>query len=59
MAGETKTRSKRCCSIEHVRLVAELGTCDQLSNDPSEWNRCAGVISRRSGRRAEQCMLQA
>jgi hypothetical protein len=38
--------------------VAELDTCDQLYKNPSEWHRCAGVISRRSGRRAKQCMLQ-
>jgi hypothetical protein len=59
MASETKTKSKRCCSIEHDRLVAELDTCDQLYKNPSEWTRCARVIARRSGRRAKQCMLQA
>ena len=58
MGGETKTKDRRCCSIEHDRLVAELDTCDQLHKTPSEWHRCAGVIARRSGRRAKQCMLQ-
>ena len=59
MASETETKERRCCSIEHDRLVAELDTCDQLYKNPSEWHLCAGVISRRSGRRAKQCMLQA
>ena len=59
MASETKTKSRRCCSIEHDRLVAEVDTCDQLYKNPSEWHRCARVIARRSGRRAKQCMHQA
>jgi len=58
MASEAETKERRCCSIEHDRLVAELDTCDQLYKNPSEWHRCAGVISRRSSRRAKQCMLQ-
>jgi hypothetical protein len=58
MASETETKERRCCSIEHDRLVAELDTCDQLYKNPSEWNRCARVIAQRSGRRAKQCMLQ-
>jgi hypothetical protein len=58
MAAKTKTKDRRCCAIEHDRLVAELDTCDQLYKNPSEWHRCGRVIARRSGRRAKQCMLQ-
>ena len=59
MIGRNKTKDKKCCSAEHDRLVAELGTCDDLCKTPSEWHRCAGVVSRRSRRRAMQCMLRA
>jgi len=59
MAGDTKPKSRKCCSTEHDRLVAELDTCDQLYKTPSEWHRCARVIARRSGARAKTCMLQA
>jgi hypothetical protein len=58
MARETGKKDSRCCSIEHERLVAELETCDQLYQKPSEWHRCARVIARRSGQRAKKCMLQ-
>jgi len=59
MAGQTKSKGRRCCSLEHDRLVAEVDTCDQLYKNPSKWHRCARVIARRSGQRAKQCMLQA
>ena len=58
MAGDTQKEIARCCSNEHERLVAELETCDQLYQKPSEWHRCARVIARRSGQRAKKCMLQ-
>jgi len=58
MAGETKKKDSRCCSIEHDRLVAELDTCDELFKNRAEWHRCARIIARRSGQRAKRCMLQ-
>jgi hypothetical protein len=58
MANETKTKARKCCSIEHDRLVAEVDTCDQLFKNPAEWHRCARIIARRSGQRAKRCMLQ-
>ena len=58
MSQEPNTKPKRCCSMEHDRLVAELDTCDQLYNNPLERRRCARVIARRSGQRAKHCILQ-
>jgi hypothetical protein len=58
MAGKTKSKDRRCCSIENDRLAAELDTSDQLFKTASEWHRCARVIAQRSGQRAQQCMLQ-
>ncbi len=58
MSQVSKATKKRCCSMEHERLAAELDTCDQLYKNPSEWHRCARIIARRSGQRAKHCMLQ-
>ena len=58
MRQEPNTKAKRCCSMEHDRLVAELDTCDQLYKSPLERRRCARVIARRSGQRAKHCILQ-
>jgi hypothetical protein len=58
MSRDSKAAKKRCCSMEHERLTADLDICDQLYKHPSEWHRCARLISRRSGQRARNCMLQ-
>jgi hypothetical protein len=58
MSPDSKATKRRCCSMEHKRLTAELDTCDQLYATPSEWHRCARIIARRSGQRAKHCMLQ-
>ena len=58
MSQERNTKAKRCCSMEHDRLVAELDTCDQLYKNPLQRHRCARVIARRSGQRAKHCILQ-
>jgi hypothetical protein len=36
MSQVSKATKKRCCSMEHERLAAELDTCDQLYKNPSE-----------------------
>ncbi len=58
MSQDSKATQRRCCSMEHERLKAEIDTCDQLYQNPSEWHRCARVIARRSGQRAKHCLLQ-
>ena len=58
MSRDSKASPKRCCSMEHARLTAELETCDQLYKIPSEWHRCARIIAKRSGQRAKKCMLE-
>ena len=58
MRQDSKATQRRCCSMEHERLKAEIDTCDQLYQNPSEWHRCARVIARRSGQRAKHCLLQ-
>jgi hypothetical protein len=58
MSQDSKATQRRCCSVEHERLKAELDTCDQLYPNPSEWHRCARIIARRSGQRARHCLLQ-
>jgi hypothetical protein len=58
MSTEFGKKAKRCCSIEHDRLVVELGNCDKMDNDPSKWHRCARVTSRKSAARARACMLR-
>ncbi len=59
MDSTIRTKWKNCCANEHERLAAELETCDRLAATPPKWHRCARLISRRSSRRARQCMLQA
>ncbi|MCU0539018.1 MAG: hypothetical protein MUF46_03900 [Desulfobacterales bacterium] len=59
MDGTIRTKWKKCCAREHERLAAELETCDRLAAAPSKWHRCARLISRRSSRRARDCMLQS
>lgn len=58
MSQNSKATQRRCCSMEHERLTAELDTCDQLYKNPSEWHRCARIIARRSGQRAKHCLRQ-
>jgi hypothetical protein len=57
MSQDSKATQRRCCAREHERLTAELDTCDQLYQNPTDWHRCARVIARRSGQRAKRCML--
>ncbi len=58
MSTEFAIKAKRCCSVEHDRLVTEMETCDKLAHNPSKWHRCARVTSRRSSARAKACMLR-
>jgi hypothetical protein len=58
MRTEFTQKAKRCCSIEHDRLVAELENCDKLASEPTKWHRCARVTSRKSAARARSCMLR-
>jgi hypothetical protein len=58
MSKDFEAKKRNCCSMEHERLTAELDTCDQLYQKPSEWHRCARIIARRSGQRAKHCMLR-
>jgi hypothetical protein len=57
MDNNTRAKWKTCCAGEHKRLTAELETCDRLAANPAKWHRCARLISRRSSRRAGQCMI--
>jgi hypothetical protein len=56
MDSTDRKRKKDCCAHEHKRLALELETCDRLAAAPAKWHRCARLISRRSSRRARQCM---
>jgi len=58
MSKNIKVEGRKCCSLEHDRLLAELDTCDQIYKNPSDWHRCARVIARRSGQRVRRCILQ-
>lgn len=59
MKSAVRKKWKDCCAHEHERLAIELETCDRLSSAPSKWHRCARLISRRSSRRARECMRQS
>ena len=58
MNTDFESKAKRCCAIEHDRLVAELETCDKRANHPTKWHRCARVASRKSATRSKECMLR-
>jgi len=58
MSTEFAIRAKRCCSIEHDRLVGEIENCDKFAHNPSKWHQCARVASRKSSTRAKACMLR-
>ncbi|BBO67649.1 hypothetical protein DSCA_15790 [Desulfosarcina alkanivorans] len=49
-------KNKRCCSLEHDRLVHQLGACEKESNSSQERHRCYRRAAKVSGRRARQCM---
>jgi hypothetical protein len=57
MSTEFARKAKRCCSIEHDRLVGELENCDKMANNPPKWHRCARITARKSAARARACML--
>lgn len=58
MSTEFAIKAKRCCSVEHNRLVVEMEACDKLAHNPSKWHRCARTASRKSSERAKTCMLR-
>jgi hypothetical protein len=58
MSTEFADKAKRCCSIEHDRLVAEMENCDKMASNPTKWHRCARDKSRKSAARAKTCMLR-
>jgi hypothetical protein len=52
-----KNKKKRCCSLEHDRLVHQLGACEKESNTSQDRHRCYRKAAKVSGSRARQCML--
>jgi hypothetical protein len=57
MNDAIKNKKKRCCSLEHDRLVHRIGACEKASNTSQERHRCCRKAAKTSGRRARLCML--
>lgn len=58
MLNAFKSKTKRCCSEAHERLMHQLGACEKESNTPGERHACYRQAAKASGRRAKACMAE-
>lgn len=51
-----KSKAKRCCSIEHERLIDRLEACEIGTNTDGDRHACYRQAARISGDRAKECI---
>ena len=57
MARRMSISAKACCVREKERLVEELRSCDYDTTSPEERHLCFKWASKKSGRRAKECLI--
>jgi hypothetical protein len=50
-------KAKRCCSREHIRLVAQLDACDTNPRSAEDRRRCYRAAAKSTGRRSRKCIV--
>jgi hypothetical protein len=48
--------ARKCCSVEHDRLMKRLDRCDSRARTESERHLCYMKAARKSGLRAKSCV---
>ena len=56
MEARFEQKAKKCCSLEHKRLMKHLERCDSQFPSGTLRHRCYRVAAQRSGRRSRKCL---